>query len=107
MGIYLAAWTAWRMARRSFALVRHGVRTTGRATVVMQPCSTVEYSVGALTYKITSWWHLPSAVGSEVPVVYLPDSAARGCINHVLDLWMPPLLWLLVAVFFGVLDVWY
>ena len=102
-----AGWIAWRMARTSYVLIKHGIRTTGQVTVAQQRGSRIQYSVGGLTYQIKSEWYVPASVGATAPVVYPPDSPEHGCVYHWQELWMPALLWLLVAVFFGVLDIWY
>jgi hypothetical protein len=102
-----AGWIAWRMARASCVLVKHGIRTTGRVTFVQQRGSKIQYSVGELTYQIKCEWYLPASVGARAPVVYPPGSPDRGRVYHWQELWMSALLWSLVAVFFGVLDIWY
>ena len=102
-----AGWIAWRMARVSFVLVKHGMRTSGQVTVAQQRGSIIQYSVGGLTYQIKSEWYVPAAVGVAAPVVYPPGSPEHGRVYHWQELWMSALLWLLVAVFFGVLDIWY
>ena len=98
---------AWRMARASYVLVKHGIRTTGQVTVAQQRGSIIQYSVAGLTYQFKSEWYVPASVGATAPVVYPPGSPDRGCVYHWQELWMSALLWLLVAVFFGVLDIWY
>jgi hypothetical protein len=102
-----AGWIAWRMARVSYALVKHGIRTTGQVTVARQRGSRIQYSVGGLTYQIKSEWYVPASVGAAAPVVYPPGSPENGRVAHWQELWMPAILWLFVAVFFGVLDIWY
>jgi hypothetical protein len=102
-----AGWIAWRMARASYVLVKHGIRIAGQVTVVQQRGSIIQYSVAGLTYQIKSQWYVPASVGATAPVVYPRDSPDHGCVYHWQELWMPALLWLLVAVFFGVLDIWY
>jgi hypothetical protein len=102
-----AGWIAWRMARASYVLVKHGIRTTGQVTVRQQRGSRIQYSVGGLTYQIKSEWYVPASVGVRAPVVYPPGSPDQGCVYHWQELWMPAILWLLTAVFFGVLDIWY
>jgi hypothetical protein len=69
--------------------------------------STIQYSVGELTCRFKSWWYLHASVGAPVAVLYLPGSPESGAVNFWQDLWMPPILWSSVAVFFGVLDIWY
>jgi hypothetical protein len=100
-------WLTWRMARRSYGLLKRGVRASGNATIVNQKMSTVEYSVDGVSYRIKSWWYLPPSVGATVPVVYPPGSPERGCVNSWSELWMPPVLWLSVGVFFAILDIWF
>ena len=102
-----AGWIAWRMARASYVLVKHGIRTTGQVTVARQRGSIIQFSVGGLTYQIKSEWYVPASVGVTAPVVYPPGSPDHGCVYHWQELWMPAVLWLLVAVFFAVLDIWY
>jgi hypothetical protein len=104
-----AGWIAWHMARTSYFLLRHGGRTTGTITAKGTNIAYVRYCVGEATYETTtSWWYLGRApVGAAVPVVYPPDAPDQGCVNHWTDLWIPPFLWLCVAVFFLVLDIWY
>lgn len=102
-----AGWIAWRMARTSHVLVKHGIRTTGQVTVAQQRGSLIQYSVGGLIYQIKSEWYVPTSVGATAPVVYPPGSPEHGRVYHWQELWMPALLWMLLAVFFGVLDIWY
>jgi hypothetical protein len=102
-----AAWIAWRTARWSCVLLRHGTRTTGQVTVANGNRCWVQYSVGGMTYQIRSEWYPATKVGAEAPVLYPPDSPQDGCVHFWQDLWMPPILWLAVAVFFAVLDIWY
>jgi hypothetical protein len=86
-----AGWIAWRMARASYVLVKHGIRTTGQVTVAQQRGSIIQYSVAGLTYQIKSQWYVPASVGARAPVVYPPGSPDQGCVYHWQELWMPAL----------------
>jgi hypothetical protein len=107
----VAAWIAWRMAWGSYVLLKHGGRTLATVTRVVRGSMvtvTVQYAVGETTYQTeTSFSYGSSSIGDSVPVLYPPASPGRGCVAHWQDLWMPPSLWLFVAVVFAIMDIWY
>jgi hypothetical protein len=103
----VAGWLAWRGARTSYLLVKHGIRTTGQVIGAWTNRCKIQFSVDGVNYKIGSEWYVLVSVGDLVPVVYLPGSPEQARVYFWQDLWMPPFLWLVVAVFFAVLDIWY
>src|SRR5262249_40310972 len=102
-----AGWIAWRMARGSYLLLKHGVRTNGEVACAKPRWVIVRYSAGGQTYQIRTEWYVPTGVGARVEVLYPPVSPEKGCVHHWQDLWMAAILWFAVAVFFAILDIWY